>query len=136
MTKTLVEVEQFIALRAQGLSYEKISQQIGVSKPVLIEWESKYRAQVEQAKSLELQETLEKYHLMRVMRVEAFSSLLSSALEELRSRQTTFKELSTDKLLAIALLLERRLSTELAYTIKAPLDTMFEAERSFTFSID
>ena len=38
MSKTLDERQQFIELRAKGYSFQKISDELNISKPTLIEW--------------------------------------------------------------------------------------------------
>jgi orotate phosphoribosyltransferase-like protein len=38
MSKTLDEKQQFIELRAKGYSFQKISDELKISKPTLIEW--------------------------------------------------------------------------------------------------
>lgn len=56
--KTDTEKEKFIELRARGLSFSKIAEAIGVSKPILIKWNS------ELGKEIANQKFLAKYFLM------------------------------------------------------------------------
>lgn len=122
MTKTMEEVERFIELRARGYSFEKISQEIGVSKPTLIVWERKNEEQIAELRAIEIQAILEKYKLMRLERAEAFSSVLSLALEELKQRGEQIKTMSTDKLLSMVLLLEKRLLEDAGFYMQSPLE--------------
>ena len=46
MTKNLRDKQDFIHLRAQGLSFEKISVEIGVSKPTLIKWNQEFSEEI------------------------------------------------------------------------------------------
>ena len=114
MTKTNEDVERFIELRARGLSFDKIAQETGTSKPTLLKWASQYRQELEQAQYFELQGILAQYGIMRRARVEAVSETLKMALTELRARAQAgnFGDLPTDKLLKLVLMLETRLERE------------------------
>jgi len=57
--------EQFINLRAQGLSFDKISSEIGVSKPILIKWAQEYGKQIAAAEYARGQELMAQFHLNR-----------------------------------------------------------------------
>lgn len=136
MAITLEQKENFIHLRARGLSFEKISQELNISKPTLLKLEREQAEQIEQERALEVQAILEKFSLMRIARVEAFSSLLRSILEELLSRKESLKDMPTDKLLSLAFLLEKRLSPESSFTVKSSLDNFYDRERAFTISVE
>lgn len=114
MTKTTGEIEKFIELRAQGLSFDKIAEQINVSKPTLLKWSTQYQAELEQAQYFELQRLLSQYRVMRKNRVEVICSMLSSALKELSGRADTgaLSIMQTDRLLNFILTLEGRLERE------------------------
>ena len=136
MSKTLEEVEQFIDLRARGYSFDKISQQIGVSKPVLIKWERIHRERIEQERGFEVQAILEKYNLMRLSKIEAFSFLLDCVLSELKKRGESLSSLSTEKLLSLGLSLEERLSQDTRLDLLPEIESVFEAERAQSVTID
>lgn len=136
MSKTLEQVEQFITLRARGYSFEKISQQIGVSKPVLLKWERDNRERIEHERSFEVQAILSKHNLMRLSRIEAFSSLLEAVLSELKKREESLSSLSTEKLLALGLSLEGRLSVETGIEILSSIESTFERDRTQRVSVD
>lgn len=114
MTKTTDEVEKFIELRARGLSFDKIAQEMGTSKPTLLKWARDYQQELEQAQYFELQGILAQYGIMRRGRVEALSETLHMALTELRARAQAgnFADLATDKLTNLVLTLEARLERE------------------------
>jgi len=136
MSKTLEQVEQFITLRASGYSFEKISQKIGVSKPILLKWERDNREQIEHERSFEVQAILSKHNLMRLSRIEAFSSLLEAVLSELKKREESLSSLSTEKLLTLGLSLEQRLSGETQIEILSSIESAFEGERTQRVSVD
>jgi len=114
MTKTNEDIQKFIELRASGLSFDKIAQETGTSKPVLLKWSKDYQQELEQAFFFELQDILSQYEVMRRGRVDVIAETLQSALTELRARAQAgnFGDLSTDKLLKVVLMLEARLERE------------------------
>lgn len=134
MTKTNEDIERFIELRARGLSLDKIAQETGTSKPVLLKWSKEYQRELDEAQYFELQDLLSQYGVMRRGRVEVISETLQKALTELRSRAQAgnFGDLSTDKLLKVVLMLEARLEREtgafrLEFSDARNLDYMLEA---------
>lgn len=115
MTKTTDEVQKFIELRSQGLSYDKIAGEIGVSKPTLLKWSGQYSKELGEAQFFELNNLLTQYGLMRQGRVEAFAVALGAVLKELKLRSETgnFSDVRTDKLVDLAVSLEGRIAREL-----------------------
>ena len=136
MTKTMEEVEKFIELRARGHSFQKIAEEIQVSKPVLLKWERENEARLVEARGLELQAILEKNNVMRLSRSEAFSSLLHSALEEVQKRGESLKELSTEKLVSLVLTLEKRVAGEAELYLRSPLEETLWSEGGSTIKVD
>jgi transposase-like protein len=114
MTKTLEQVGKFVELRARGYSYDKIAEETGISKPTLLKWSTDYSRELKEAEHFEMNSLLSQYGVLRQSRVEAFSSMLGKALQELKKRaeQNDYSEIPTDKLLRIALELERRVERE------------------------
>lgn len=101
MSKTLEDKEQFIELRAKGYSFAKISEQINVSKPTLIQWsqdEATFR-NINNLRALHLDELQEKYAISKQHRIEVFSELLERIKAELATRDLT--ELSTVRLVSL-----------------------------------
>ncbi len=114
MAKTTAEIEKFIELRAQGLSYDRIAEETGTSKPTLLKWSKEYGRQLGEAQYFELQALLQQYGLMRKNRVEGVSILLQAVIEEMKKRagNESLSRLPTDKLFALYLSLEGRLEEE------------------------
>jgi len=112
MAKTTEEKARFIELRGKGLSYDKIAQEIEVSKSTLMKWSLDFETEIEQAQALEFQGIFEQYSIMRKSRVESLSSLLSACLVELKKREHNLESLSTDKLFSMVVQLENRLQEE------------------------
>jgi len=115
MAKTTAEIEKFIELRAQGLSYDRIAEETGTSKPTLLKWSSQYGRELEQAQYFELHSLLAQYGLLRKGRVEGVSILLQAVIEEMKKRANTetLNRLPTDKLFSLYLALEERLKEEI-----------------------
>lgn len=114
MAKSTEEIEKFIELRARGLSYDKIAEQTGTSKPTLLKWSNQYGRELEQAQYFELHSLLAQYGLLKQQRVESVSVLLQAVMEEMKKRASTesLSRLPTDKLFSLYLALEGRLHEE------------------------
>ena len=112
--KTVEDKQKFVELRAKGLSFERIAEELKVSKPTLIKWSEELFHEVQEAEFYELENLLENYKLMRKQRFENYCKLLSSALAELESRAAAGKlqEVPTEKLLIMAEQLEKRIQQE------------------------
>ena len=112
--KTIEEKQRFVELRGRGLSFEKIAEELSVSKPTLIKWNEELFHEVQEAQFYELENLLENYKLMRKQRFEFYCKLLSSSLAELESRAAAGKlqEVPTEKLLSMVEQLEKRVQQE------------------------
>jgi len=78
--------DKFIELRAQGWSFDRISQEIGVSKPVLISWVRQYKIEINNLKALGLDALCEKFALSRQKRLELLGKLLERVKKEALDR--------------------------------------------------
>lgn len=136
MTKTLEERERFVELRARGFSFEKIAQELQVSKPTLLKWERALDGRVAEARGVELQSILEKHQIMKLNRAEAFSGLLSAVLEEMKKRGESLAGMGTEKLVSLALLLERRLVKEAELYLRSDLEEALWSEGGSTIIVD
>lgn len=108
--KNNTDKKKFIELRAKGLSFSKISQEIDVSKPVLIKWNNELKNEIANRSFFDSEELLEKYHLMKIGRVKMFAELLSKAFQELEKRE--FKSSSIKELLSLITFFDSRLKAE------------------------
>lgn len=114
---TVVNVEQqakFIELRGKGMSFQKIADEIGVSKPTLIKWNGDLFEEVKEAQYMEFEGLVEQYGLFRKERFEIYCKALNSALKEFQERAETgeLKKVPTDKLLNMVEQLEKRLERD------------------------
>lgn len=88
--------EQFIELRAKGVSYDEISKGIGVSKPTLIKWGRDLQLEISNRYALELELLQEKFYVSKKKRIELFGEQLVRLIEELANRDLS--EIPTEKL--------------------------------------
>jgi intein-encoded DNA endonuclease-like protein len=93
--------EQFIQLRAQGVSYSNISKKIGKSKQTLIDWGKELEEEIRNLKAIELEAIYEKYFLLKEARLQSFGIITQRIKEEIESRD--FSDIPTEKLLDIFL---------------------------------
>ncbi len=104
--------ERFIELRARGLSFDKISKELQVSKQTLIDWSKGLQEEIRNLKAIELEALQEKYFLTKEKRLELFGERLKAIKEELDKRD--LKDVSTDKLIELFLKFHRSLKEEAA----------------------
>jgi len=88
--------EQFIELRAGNISYDKLSKQIGVSKPTLMKWAKELATDIANLRTLNEEALLEKYKIGKLHKLELWAEQLQAVREELKSRG--YKEVSTERL--------------------------------------
>ncbi len=110
--KNLKDHEAFIGLRAQGLSFDKISQEINVSKPTLVKWNQEYSKEIANLIFFNSENLIEKYRLLKIHKMEALAQTLSKVLEELAKR--SFENISTKDLISIAFSIENKLKENLS----------------------
>lgn len=111
MAKTnTTQRDQFIELRAKGLSYADIAKEIGVAKSTVCKWGKDFQIEVENAKTLHLDALYQKYVIAKEKRIEAFGKQLDEVLTELGLRD--LKDVPTDRLFKIAFDLSDRLKAE------------------------
>ena len=105
---------KFIELRGKGMSFQKIADEIGVSKPTLIKWNGELLEQVKEAQYMELENLVEQYGLFRKKRFEVYCKALNSALKEFQERaeKGELKNVPTDKLLNLVEQLEKRVERD------------------------
>jgi len=114
--KTIEEKQKFIQLRAQGLSFDKIAEELEISKPTLLSWSGELFEEVQEAVFHEQEKLLNQYEVMRRARFETYSRLLSEALQELnkRAKEHKLSKMETSQLLKLTLSVEQRLEQDTA----------------------
>lgn len=114
MAGNIEQQARFIELRGKGMSFQKIAEEIGVSKPTLIKWNGELLEQVKEAQYMEFENLVEEYGLFRKKRFEIYCKALNSALKEFeeRAEKGELKEVPTDKLLNLLEQLEKRVEKD------------------------
>jgi len=87
--KNLEQKEKFIELRAKGFSFEKISTELNVSKPILIKWQNEFSIEISNREFLNYQNIIEKHQLLKTNKVEILTDFLEKLWKELRQKDLT-----------------------------------------------
>jgi transcriptional regulator with XRE-family HTH domain len=88
--------ERFVELRAEGWSYERIAQELQVSKPTLIDWSKGLSRDIVNLGAIRLEALREQYGLTQQAKLEQLGESLKLIGEELSRRKLdslTVKEL-------------------------------------------
>lgn len=104
----------FVMQRAQGKSFDKIAQDLGVTKQTLITWQGELNDQIKEQTFYELQTITEAYEVTRKQRFDANAKLLGAVMAEMTRRADAdqLADMPTDKLVNLAMVLERRISQD------------------------
>lgn len=94
--QTLETKNRFIELRAQGLSYDKIAQELQVTKQTLINWSKESRYEIANLRTIQKEALLDRLELSEKARLERLSQITSKIQEELSKRDLT--QVPTEKL--------------------------------------
>jgi hypothetical protein len=88
--------EQFIELRAENVSYAKISKQLGVSKPTLIKWAKELETDIANMRTVNMTALYEQYKISKQHKLEMWAEQLHAVRDELKSRG--YKDVATERL--------------------------------------
>jgi hypothetical protein len=93
--------DQFIQLRAQGLSYAKIADKLQVSKSTLIALSKEFTIEIQNLQAIHSEALQEKYFALREKRIELFGRRIEALLAELEKRK--LEDLPTEKIMHLIL---------------------------------
>jgi len=111
MAKDNQTKNRFIELRGQGLSFDKIAEEIGVSKGSLLKWDKQFKREISEIRFIQLEAMIEKYGVLRTERVRVYGEMLEKYRKELSTRDLA--DVATNKLLDMTLTVEDRLREEM-----------------------
>lgn len=111
MRYNLEERENFIRLRAQGYSFDRIAKETGRAKQTLLDWSKELQEEIANRKALELEALYEEYYLLRESRLKNFAEVLIKINSEIAERDLS--EVPTDKLLDLFLKYNNQVKDEL-----------------------
>lgn len=110
MAATQKTKEQFIELRAEGMSYEKIAKQLKVSKATLIAWARVHETDISNLKAIAQEALQERYKAGQKHRLELWSEQLEMVRKELKTRGLA--DIPTPKLIELLDTLSEKLKNE------------------------
>ena len=112
MSKTLDERQQFIELRAKGYSFQKISDELDISKPTLMEWSKdiSINRDIRNQRTLVVDDLQERYAITRRHRITLFGEFLQKAKDELNNRDMS--DIATDRLITMVIKLSDTLKAD------------------------
>ncbi len=93
--------DRFIELRAQGLTYDLIAQELNVSKRTLLFWNRALKDQIDLFRAAHLESLLDQYCALRERRIELFGKKLQVLTQNLDYRN--LYDLPTAKLFNLVL---------------------------------
>lgn len=108
--KTAEKKEQYILLRAEGLSYSKIAAQLNISKSTCSKWEKDFTEQIQAAKEERLADLFTLYRIGREAHIEKLGKLLQRIDSAIAEKDLT--EIPAEKLLKLKLEYEERLQAQ------------------------
>ena len=95
--RTQAERRKFIQLRSEGLSFEKISRKMRISKPTLLRWSREYESEIAELKAGQLEALREQYCLSVKAKVKMWGKIVNKIMPELEERR--FSNVTSEKLL-------------------------------------
>jgi len=105
-------VARFVQLRAAGRSFDKISEELKVSKPTLIHWSRRHQFEIQNLRAVETEALAEQCFATQRERWEQIGRDLRRVEAELATRD--FKDVPTARLLTLAARLREEASRESA----------------------
>jgi len=119
--------KQFVLLRSQGKSYDRIAAELKVSRQTLINWSRKFRFEIQNLQTIELESLQHTVLASRDVRVRALGAQLQQVEAELQKRSVT--DLTTAGLLGLARRLRREIHAEIGpLRLAVPLSEIPTAE--------
>jgi transposase len=107
--KTAEKKEKFIFLRAEGLSYSKITKEIHISKATCSRWEKELKNEIKKAKEERLEGLFSLYRIGREAHIEKLGEMVKRIDEAIA--QKDLDEIPAEKLLRLKLEYEDRLQS-------------------------
>ncbi len=128
MAATFKQMQDFIELRAENVSYAKIAKQIKVSKTTLIGWAKDCELEIENRRAVTLEALNEQYKVGQQHRLQMWSEQLEAVRVELKARGLA--DVPTVKLIEMLDTLSEKLRGE-AYDVhfkSKPVTKPYEVE--------
>jgi len=107
-------IQKFIELRAQGMSFARIAQQLDVAKSTLVNWSKEHQHLIQNLRAIEWEDFVDRTLSSKEERVKAISEQLRRLDTELAKRDLA--SIPTARLHGMAEQLRRRLDRECGST--------------------
>ena len=117
---------QFIQLRAEGYSYDKIADKLSISKSTCTAWERQFKEEIETMKHEQLKELYEMYFMTKEARIKKLGGTLSQiedALDDADLTEIPPEKLLDYKLKYIDALKEEYTGSTVAYDLNQDADS-------------
>lgn len=118
--KSTATKEQFIRLRAEGLSYDRISKQLHISKSTCSTWEHELSEQITAMKQERLSNLYEEYGMLKEQRIKVLGNMLRKIDASLADAD--FSMMTPAQLLDFKLKYQKALQNEYVPTNHVPKD--------------
>ena len=102
--------QQFIELRAEGMSYDKIAKKLKVSKTTLVAWAREHEVDIANLQTIASEAIQERYKVGQQHRLELWSEQLEMVRNELKTRG--LGDIPTPKLIELLETLSQKLKDE------------------------
>ena len=102
--------DEFVELRAQGMSFTAIAERLGVAKSTLIEWSKERENDISNLRQIYAEALREKYRMGAERRVELFAKQLDAVEGELAKRDMS--TVPTERLFDILVKLGREIGVQ------------------------
>lgn len=129
--------DKFIELRAAGLSFDSIAQQLNISKPTLLKLARDFQGDIERLKFINLESLAERYKVLRSERLKALGGLLEKVDTAIEAAD--FNRLSPEKLVDLKVKLTDCICSMLKepFSIqKSTFNSMLEQDNDFDFTLN
>ncbi len=108
--KDLETKNKFVELRAKGLTYDKIADELEVTKRTLINWSKDFEEEIANLKATELEALQEQYFMKKEKKIRLFGDKFIAIIKELDKRDLS--EIPTEKLFDLMIKYSIYLSNE------------------------
>lgn len=129
--------DKFIELRAAGLSFDSIAQQLNISKPTLLKMAREFQGDIERLKFIKLEALAERCKVLRSERLKALGGLLERVNTAIEAAD--FDRLSPEKLVDLKLKLTDKISSLISRPFmieKNAVSKAFETNGNFDFELN
>ena len=129
--------EKFIELRAAGMSFDSIAEQLNISKPTLLKMSRELSGDIERLKFINLEALAEKHKVLKTARLDTLGKLLEKVDSALDSAD--FTKVGPERLIDLKFKLTEKLQAEFAepFSIqRSTVSELLDRETDYTLKID